>query len=321
MKDNFIKLIYISFLLIAFFFLSSCASFKYSNKRKEERIQMTVNNKPGLIDLKNLQSQNIPGPRSRGIMIGDMISLAAEGIKLLIEADKKKYTSQYSYGLSDLYFYDRISDVSPFDISGMQFNGFDLLRTVPDKKDKKQDTALFISFKVITENPYEIFNNSMFRMKVDDFIMNYGKAKIPAFRWYMPWTIFYKNRTNINLDIKITFTASWAGVNSDINSKQEIGNLYLELRDIPLGDTEKFEAYKKGIIGMPVYGSSFIVPRSYGTYLTERKEFEPAYGQGIYDILVEITESGKDHFVTKIVQDNSGKIVEEVKSTLINQLH
>ncbi len=304
--------------ILAMLILSSCASYKYSNKRKGETINMTIINQPDVIDLRTVESQEIPGPRSRGIMIGDIMSLASEGIKLLIEADKKKYTGKYTYGLSDNYFYDRISDVSAFDISGMQFSGFKLLRTV--KLDEMTaDTAMYISLKVITDNPYEIFNNSAFRLKVDDFVMKYGKAKIPVFKWYMPWTIFYKKKNSINLDIKITFTATWTGVNSEVNRDEEIGSFHLNLRDIPLGNTEKFKEYKEQIIGMPLYGNSFIIPRSYGTYLNERKDYKPAYGQGIYDILVEVTESGKDHFVTKVVQDNSDMIVEEMQSAIINQ--
>lgn len=314
-----IRINHIIIFFLAMIILSSCASYKYSNKRKVETINMTIINQADVIDLKKIESQEIPGPRSRGVGLGDVVSLAAEGIKLLIAADKKKYTGEYTYGLSDNYFYDRISDVSPFDISGMQFSGFNLLRTVK-LKDGSTDTALFISFKVITDNPYEIFNNSAFRLKIDDFVMKYGKAKIPVFKWYMPWTLFYKKKTSINLDVKVTFTATWTGVNSGINRDQEIGTFYLNLRDIPLGNLEKFEEYKEQIIGMPLYGSSFIVPRSYGTYLNERKDYKPAYGQGIYDILVEVTESGRDHFVTRVVQDNSDMIVEEIKSGLINQL-
>lgn len=314
-----IRINHIIIFFLAMIILSSCASYKYSNKRKGETINMTIINQADVIDLKKIESQEIPGPRSRGVGLGDVVSLAAEGIKLLIAADKKKYTGEYTYGLSDNYFYDRISDVSPFDISGMQFSGFNLLRTVK-LKDGSTDTALFISFKVITDNPYEIFNNSAFRLKIDDFVMKYGKAKIPVFKWYMPWTLFYKKKTSINLDVKVTFTATWTGVNSGINRDQEIGTFYLNLRDIPLGNLEKFEEYKEQIIGMPLYGSSFIVPRSYGTYLNERKDYKPAYGQGIYDILVEVTESGRDHFVTRVVQDNSDMIVEEIKSGLINQL-
>jgi hypothetical protein len=280
---------------------------------------MEIVNTKNLIDLRKIQSQVIPGPRSRGVGIGEVVSLAAEGIKMLIDADKKKYIANYTYGLSDNYFYDRISDVSAFDISGMQFDGFKLLREIK-LEDGTTDTALYISFKVITENPYEIFNNSAFRLKVDDFVMKYGKAKIPTFKWYMPWTMFYKKRSSINIDFDITVTASWTAINSGIHRDKEIGNFYLNLRNIPLGDPEKFEEYKEKVIGMPLYGSSFIVPRSYGTYLNDEKDFAPAYGQGIFDILVDVTEAGREHFVTKVVQDNSNQIVEEVTLNLIDQL-
>jgi len=307
-------------LLLTLLILPSCASYKYSNKRKGEQIRMTILEDRDMFDLRRLKAQEIPGPKTRGVMIGDVISLAAEGVKLLIEADKKKYTGEYTHGLSEMYFYDRISDVSPFDVSGMQFGGFRLLRTAEVEKDKK-DTAFYISFKVVKENPYEIFNNASFRLEVDDFLMKYAKAKIPVFKWYMPWTIFYKKKTTINLDLKITFTATWTGLNSSVNRDHEIGSFYLNLRDVPLGDPEKFKAFKEEIIGTQLYGGSFIVPRSYGVYLDEQKNFQTVYGRGLYDILVEVTESGRDHFVTKVVQNNSGRIVDEVKSGLIDQLN
>jgi len=314
-----LKILFFPALLAIIIITSSCASYKYSNFRKGEDLKMEILNQTDIIDIRSIQSQEIPGPRSRGIGIGEVVSLAAEGIKLLMSADKKKYVAEYTYGLSENYFYDRISDVSAFDISGMQFEGFKLLREV-QLEDGTTDTALYISLKVVTENPYEIFNNSAFRLMVDDFVMKYSKAKIPASKWYMPWTWFFKKRTNINIDFNITFTATWSGINSGIHRDEEIGNFYLNLRNIPLGNPEKFEQYREEIIGMPLYGSSFIVPRSYGTYLNDDKDFAPAYGQGIFDILVEVTEAGKEHFVTKVVQDNSDKIIEEVRIEILNQL-
>lgn len=303
--------------LIAFLF-SSCASYKYSNKQEGEIIQMEVINEEGLINPRNLDRQEIPGTSTRGLMVGDAISLAAKGIKYLIEEDKKKYTQDYTYGVSDMYFYDRISDESAFDINGMQFNGFDLTR-VAEVEPGVTDTTLFISFRVDKENPYEIFNNSAFRMKLTEFKMDYGKAKIPDKRWYLPWTLFMKKQNTINLDVKVTFTATWTGTNSSINRDVEIGTFLLNLRDIPLGDKEAFMAYRDEVVGTSLYGNSLIVPRSFGTYLNKRKEFEKAYGQGLYDILVEVTESGKDDFVVKVVQDNSDVILDEVKSNMLKR--
>ncbi len=308
----------ISAILISSLLATSCASFKYSNKRKGEDLQMTIYNDPNGFDLRKLETQEIPDPaRSRGIMIGDVVSLAIDGIKFLIDLDKKQYTAEYTSGKSEIYFYNQISDKGTFDISGMQFDGFSLVRMISDKEGNS-DTALYISFKVDKENPYEIFNNSYFRLYVDDFKMNYSKAKIPGPRWYLPWTLMYKKRNQVNVDMDITFTSSWTGTNSDIHRDVEIGRFYFNLRNIPLTDDKVVtEEYRQQVIGSLVYGYSFLVPRSYGFYLAGSRELKPGFGEGKYNILVKVTESGRDHFVTKVVQDNSDLILEQVKGTVM----
>jgi len=291
----------------------SCSSYKYSNKTKGEDLTMTIVNDPNGFDLESLEPQADPGVRSRGIMIGDVISLAIDGVKFLIDMDKEKYIAQYTSGTSEIYFYNQISDKGTYDITGMQFDGFNLVRMVADKYGNT-DTAFYISFKVDKENPYEIFNNSYFRLVVDDFNMNYSKAKIPGSRWYMPWTWMYKKRNQVNLDMEIEFTSSWTGINSSINRDVEIGKFYFNLRNIPLTDDKIVkEEYRQQIIGSSPFGYSFLVPRSHGYYLADGKELKPSFGQGKYNILINVTESGRDHFVTKIVQDNSDVILEQVK--------
>ncbi len=308
----------ILFLIVAT--LSSCASYKNSNKTKGEDIQMNIVNGDGF-DLESLEPQAEPGgPRSRGIMIGDVVSLAIDGIKLLIDMDKEKYTAQYTSGTSEIYFYNQISDKGTFDITGMQFDGFNLVRTVEDKHGII-DTAFFISFKVDKENPYEIFNNSYFRLVVDDFRMDYSKAKVPGSKWYMPWTLMYYKRNQVNLDMEISFTSSWTGVNSSINRDVEIGKFIFNMRNIPLTDDRVVkEEFRQAVIGSTAFGYCFLVPRSHGFYWSEDKELKPGFGQGKYDILVNVTESGKNHFVTKIVQDNSDVILDQFKGAVMDNI-
>jgi len=299
--------------LFALILSSSCTSYKYSNKTKGEDLTMTIVNDINGFDLRKLKAQADPGGSARGIMIGDVVSLAIDGIKFLIDKDKEKYVSQYTSGTTEIYFYNQISDKGTFDITGMQFDGFSLTRMITDKHGNA-DTAFYISFKVDKQNPYEIFNNSYFKLVVDDFKMNYSKAKIPGSRWYMPWTWMYKKRNQVNLDMDMEFTSSWTGLNSNINKDTEIGRFYFNLRNIPLTDDNIVkEEYRQQVIGSQVFGYSFLVPRSHGYYLAEDRELKPSFGQGKYNILVNVTESGRDHFVTKIVQDNSDVILEQVK--------
>lgn len=307
--------------LLAGVIVSSCAPYKYSNKSRGEDLQLTIINDEKGFNLEDLEPQPTPGePKTRGIAIGDVVSLAIDGIKYLIDKDKEKYTAEYNSAKSEIYFYNQISDKGTFDITGMQFDGFNLLRMVEDKQGNV-DTAFFISFRVDKENPYEIFNNSYFRLYVEDFKMDYSKAKIPGFRWYLPWTFIYLKRKQVNLDMEMSFTSSWTGSNSNIFRDIEIGKFYFNLREIPLDDNKVIkEEYRQSVIGSSAYGYCFLVPRSKGFYWSEDKELKPSYGQGKYDILVNVTESGRNHFVTKIVQDNSDQILDTFKGAVMDQI-
>ena len=110
------------------------------------------------------------GPLS-GI-VGGAVSLATNAVKQMIAKDKKKYNAEYNYALTDLYFYDQLSIDGPFDPLGLQFSGFKLVRTF--NNNGKTDTALTAEFVLDTENPYEILNNAMFRLKLKSLKLNYA---------------------------------------------------------------------------------------------------------------------------------------------------
>ena len=299
-----------------------CMSYQYSNKTKGEEISVIVKENPDDVINRRMLKQTQLNPEeineARGSMVGEAISLATEGVKFLIEMDKKKYSASYKTGKEHLYFYNRPSVRSAVDPLGMQFDGFYLTRAVSGKNGKT-DTALFISFSVDTENPYEIINNSIFRLKIDSFYMNYSKAKIPGFRWYLPWTFMYKNRNTVNLDIEMEVTASWIDKRGNITRDETIGIFYLLLRDVPLdGASGEAKAFSAGIEGTKAGGYSFLVPRSYGFYYNDEREYIPCWGQGAYNISIKVNEAGKDHFITKLVHDNSNIIVNEVGKSVIN---
>jgi hypothetical protein len=56
--------------------------------------------------------------------------------------------------------------------------------------------------------------------------------------------------------------------------------------------------------GSLLTGKSFIVPRSFG-YHKEGDVLKPGFSQGAYSIQVKVKESSKDHFINKLVIENT----------------
>jgi hypothetical protein len=307
----------ITTIVFSSFLLQGCLSYRYSNKTKNEEIKLLVKENPDDVINRRVLKQPQADPeeinQARGMMVGEALSLATEGVKLLIEMDKQKYTASYQAGKEQLYFYNRPSVRSAIDPLGMQFDGFYLLRLVKNKQSNIMDTALYISLSVDLENPYEIINNSIFRLKVDSFYLNYSKAKIPGFRWYLPWTIMYRDRNKINLDMEMEVTASWVSQSGHVIQDETIGVFTLFLRDVPLdADSDEAVNYARNIANTKVNGYSFLVPRSYGFLYNREREYVPCWGQGNYNISIKVNESGKEDFVTKLIHDNSEVIVDEL---------
>jgi hypothetical protein len=303
--------------------LPACASYKYSNKRKKEQIIVKVNeNVNGIIRANDIVPQVDPSMSqgSRGLMI-DAISMATDGIKSLIDMDKKKCSASYSSSKQQLYFYNYISDKGAVDPTGIQFEGIEIIR-LAQVASNKVDTALYLRLVVDTQNPQEIINNSIFKMKVDSLRFNYAKAKIPSFRWYLPWTIFYLNQNKINLDVELNFMASWMYQNGTSARSSSIGSFALNLRDIPLNtQSNEYKKFYADIKSRPLSGYSFLVPRSYGHYLTEQGETKECFGQGGYDIVINMNESGREHFVSKLVLNNSSTIVDRINQRVVNKIN
>ncbi|MBC7849946.1 MAG: hypothetical protein H7Y31_09420 [Chitinophagaceae bacterium] len=293
-------------------FLVSCKATQFSYAVKKESAKMKVVEKENVINYAALQPQQIPSfadraDNSRGVILGPLmggaVSLATDGIKMLIAKDRKKYTANYSFALTDLVFYDQLSTESPFDPAGMQFNGFTLVRTFINKKGVL-DTALYAQFALDTARPSEIINNSVFRLRVKEIDLDYTKAKI---------TKAQKNA--INLDIEIAFNTSYVNENGQLFDNINLGKFYLLLRDAPLDRNDpKYKPYYENLKNKPVDGRSFIVPRSFGYYLAANNLPERCYSQGAYSINVKVTETSKDKFITKIIMDNSNQIMDAIES-------
>ena len=311
------KLVFISAILIS---VSSCASYQYSNKTEQETVSMSIHENPTMLDLRTLETQEIPEYSSRSSIFGQAASLAFSGIKYMIDKEKKKYTASYKSSKQHLYFYSNISDKGAFDPSFMQFEGFDITRTFQNEKGQL-DTALYISFAVDQDNLHEIINNSIFRLKVEEFQMNYSKVKIPASKWYTPWTWFLKERNTVNLQFEIDINASWVTEGGSIYDNQNIGKFYLSLFNIPLEKGSKeYEQYIAEQIGRQLAGYSFLVPRSHGYYRDNNYELKQCHGQGKYNITATITEAGKNHFVQKVVHDKSDEILKTIKGSVMKKI-
>lgn len=296
--------------------LQSCAPVKNSNARKGELLSMNVEEKQELFALSELEYQNQMA--SRGLItssvIAQGISLAADGIKKLIEIDKQKYTADYQTSLTDLYFYRNLSLTGAMDPSGIQFDGFEILRMVTTKEGV-EDTAVHLSLTVDKEHPYDLINNGIIRLKINDFKLKYSKAKVPDSRWYLPWTLVYKKDKYLNMDFEIIFRAKWITTNGILYDNIEIGKFYLNLRQIPL-DKEDQKEYADNLIGSTIDGYSFLVPRSYGYYYDRSDQLLQSFGQGMFNIQVNISEASKEKFVTKVVQDNYGQVIDQLANSL-----
>lgn len=291
--------------LIAFLSLSSCKSPKYSSHAEYDYTRMDVEEKMDVINYAVLKEQMAPslaernsGFANRGLL-STAVSLGTNIVKNMIARDRARYTGNYAFGATDLYFYDQLSTESVFDPIGMQFKGFTMVRTFRNR-DGVLDTAMVADFELDMSNPNEIINNSIFRLKLKDIRVDYAKSKVTR-----------AQKNNINMDVEIVFTTSFVNQQGQMFDNVELGKFYLLLRDAPLDkNSPGYEAYYDSLRGQRLDGKSFIVPRSFGYYKNDMGEIKPSYSQGAYSISARVTETSKDKFVTKILLDNSSQLID-----------
>ncbi len=305
----------LSFAIGLFSMLSACTGSKYGSATNRDAYVMNIKEQPDVIRYAVLKEQEVPSLASRGDrgrgpltgLVGSALSLATNAIKQKIADDKKKYTAEYKYALTDLYFYDQLSTQSPFDPIGMQFNGFRLVRTFMNGD--KVDTALVADFELDNSNPYEIINNSVFRLRLKSLELNYAKAKVA------------KGVNSLNMDFEISFHTSYVNGEGVLFKDVELGKFFFFLRKAPLDKSDAgYAAYYEKLKGKGLEGKSFIVPRSFGYHITGQNLTEPAFSQGAYTINVKVKESSKNTFVNELVIDNSGKIVDALGDQLKKKL-
>jgi hypothetical protein len=323
MKKNTLSYILAGFqltlLLVGFAALfSDCAANKYSSKVNGESVALKIKEDANLIKYATMQPQNTPelasASKSRGMMdiVGQVASAAVNGVILLVDKEKKKYSASYQNSVGQCYFYDQISESSAFDPTGMQFTGFAFLRLVADNAGKT-DTAVYAKFRVDENNAYEIINNSSFKLKLDELKVNYAKAKIMAKKWYQPLSWFMAPKyPTLNMDFEINITSSFVTREGGIFNDVSVGKFYLTLRDIPLDKTDPaYDKFYANVKNKTVIGRSFLVPRSFGYYYDSQRQIKPSYGQGMYNIVVKVNESSQPNFVQEMLFDNSTEIIKQ----------
>lgn len=290
----------------------SCSGYRKGLAQKNERTEMQIREEHGIIDYDNLNVQPVGSIRggSRGAMnglVGGAVSLATNAVKQIIAKDQAKYFTEYKYALTGLYFYDQLSSEGPFDPVGLQFNGFRLVRTF--ENEGRIDTAMIADFELDVQNPYEIINNSIFRLKLKHLELNYAKVKVPA------------NNRILNMDFEITFNTSYATGQGQLFRNIELGKFFFFLRNAPLDKTAPgYSEYYQNLEGKKIEGQSFIVPRSYGYHIGENNVPQVAFSQGAYTIDVNVKESSKNKFVNQLIIDNSGKMVDALGDQLKNKI-
>lgn len=296
--------------------LGSCVATKNSHVIQGEDVSMKIDEQKDILVLARLDNQSQGS--SRGLMediVGKGISLAADGVKKLIDLDKKKYTAEYKDGANELYFYNNISVRGPLDPEGIVFNGLTLMRSVEKNKQVTSDTAVYAFFELDKDDPFQMINNSIFRLRLKELKVNYAKAKIPDVKWYLPWTWFNKKEQTINIDVEIKINATWYSDNGTFYQNIPIGLFNLNVRNLPM-DREAQQKFlndpKKGIIGKRIQGYSLLVPRSASFIKTNNNELTSSYGQGLYNIEVNVKEASKQTFVVKSVYDNSDQLVDQL---------
>jgi hypothetical protein len=302
-------------------FLSGCIASDVGSAAKKEALQMKIKENSNVVSPDKLITQQIPTMQERSLaargdgrglfapLAGNLISLASSAVKQVIANDQKKYTATYQFGLTDLYFYDQLSEEGPFDPVGMQFSGFKLVRTFMNNEGIK-DTALVADFTIDTTSISDVINNSVFRMRVKSFDLRYAKAKVAK-----------GQKKKLNMDFEISMVSSYVGGEGKISEKVVLGKFYLLLRDMPLDRTENgYAEYYTKLKDSLLNGKSFLVPRSIGHYRNPIGEMKQAYSRGAYSIEVKVKESSKNNFVTRMLFENANMIIDASSSGLKSKI-
>jgi hypothetical protein len=301
--------------------LYSCTASNVGSAVKNETVKMKIQEQRNVIDPEKLPVQMplsmgeralVERGETRSIIspiAGSVVSMATDALKKIIANDKKKYTATYRVGLTDLYFYDQLSNEGPFDPAGMQFSGFKIIRTFVNKAGNT-DTALTAEIILDTTNISETVNNSVFRLRLKSFDLRYAKAKVGS-----------NQEKKLNMDFEITFITSYANDQGQLYDSVVLGKFYLFVRNAPLEKSAPgYNAYYKNMEDSLLSGKSFIIPRSFGYHREPDGLMKPGYSQGAYSIQVKVKESSKNNFVTQLVFENANLMIDATRDQLKSKL-
>lgn len=303
--------------IIAFLSLTGCIGSKVGSTAEGEELKMNIKEKRDVVNFNKLKEQPTPSLAARGsnksrgldMIVGNVVSIATDAIKNVIANEEKKYAAAYQFALTDLYFYDQLSNEGPFDPVGMQFAGFKIVRTFSNSEGRT-DTAFIAKFSLDTTNAYEILNNSIFRLKLDEIDLKYAKAKVAA-----------SGEKKLNMDIEINIQSSYVNPEGVLFDNVSLGKFYLFIRNAPLDPAaENYQAFYNDLKGKKLTGRAFIVPRSFGYHMEEGSP-KPGYSQGAYSIDVKVKESSKDVFKTKLITNNANLIIDAYKGNAVQYLN
>jgi len=148
-----------------------------------------------------------------------------------------------------------------------------------------------------------------------------AEAKIMARKWYEPWSwIMASKFPKLNMDYEIVISSSFVTQDGGVFDNVPVGKFYLILRDIPMLTTDpEYAAYYATVDETPVLGRSFLVPRSFGYYYNAVNQIKPCYGQGIYNVVVNVTESSRSNFVSELLFENTTTMLTQMQTAIQNK--
>jgi hypothetical protein len=233
----------------------------------------------------------------------NLIGGAVTAISTIVANEQSKYTAISKFALAGAYFYDQPSVDGPFDPVGMQFKGFDVVRTVTGN-DGRLDTAFIARFALDTSSPEEILYNSIFGLKMTEFREKYIKPKVSS----------ANRKKNMSVDFDISFVASFINEDGNPVDNLVLGKFHKLVSGISL-DMQKDNFGKSPDKDSSVDGKSFIVPRSYA-YVVNGTKVEKGFNRGLYSILVTVKESTNPTYATKMIVENGNIIVKTVSDDI-----
>ncbi|HLY72011.1 MAG TPA: hypothetical protein VKR53_19890 [Puia sp.] len=312
---------------ILFFFctalLGGClADKKYYYPKQKENQELEINRRSNEFLMRKLAElppasmptlqERMDRTKQRGLFAPiaiNVINEATSAIKTIIANEQSKYTSVSQFTKTDLYFYDQPSLAGVFDPAGMQFTGFDLIRTIDNGTDKP-DTAFIAGFELDTTKTMEILNNSVFQLKLKNFRLKYVKPKVSV-----------GSSKKMSVEFDISFLTSYVNRDGSIFDSVLLGKFHLLLKDISIDLNDPgFGTCAANSGQQTVYGRSFIVPRSSGYFKTDTGVVA-GYNQGVYSIVATVKESTHPSYGSAIINENGILILNTASGELSRKIH